>query len=246
MDSPSLENIESFPRWRVLLRPQVHAKDRVKNHHELEQILRRCHVSWRGWDFPLVRIDEQGWTRDDNCTQGAVNYSSHIEMWRVCLSGQFAFKAIIREYLEERSGNERADEPIRKFLSIDNWVWNVTEVCEFAYRYTSLLGDVESWLLSVELSAIKGFHIGGWRGDSFTGQTKECHLSHIVMEELLPPASTVRSYDATARSMVQTLVAPFDFRVGEDRVRELQAKLMSLGIGRDQKREVDGQGAVDR
>jgi hypothetical protein len=82
-----LEDIHSRGYLEVVIRPQSYRDDRVP-FGELEGIVRRTSLRWRGWDFPHVDPHEP-LQRDVDWVGQESAWNHHLEVWRIWMSGQF-------------------------------------------------------------------------------------------------------------------------------------------------------------
>ena len=159
------------PHWRVNFRPAVYEDNLIPTLAKCFEIIEKNRVSLRGWDFPhLSRRDEER-GHGNSWVASWSQFMGHYEYWRFYQSGQFVYLGSVREVTEtEWKKKLEADmkshlshmrdidwETIPGFMSIVNFVYNITEIYEFAARLCQ--AQVYSGTLSVkiELKGIKGF-----------------------------------------------------------------------------------------
>jgi hypothetical protein len=143
--------------WKILIRPSEYVENRVHEISHLKEIIRKTVIELRGWDFP--HID----THDDfnvglTWIGQEVDWSQHIESWRLYQSAQFAFFGSILDDWEDQSFWSRPGPDWRPgtTLSVFDVLARYTEAFEFAARLA--LGEInaESIEVSILLSGLKG------------------------------------------------------------------------------------------
>jgi len=85
--SALLDKLKSRGHWTVEIRPADFKERRVPRIGELEEILRRCRVSRRGWDFP--HLYNETTPRADNSIGLEIEFDHILEVWRFAQSGLF-------------------------------------------------------------------------------------------------------------------------------------------------------------
>ncbi|MDD4004173.1 MAG: hypothetical protein PHW69_03090 [Elusimicrobiaceae bacterium] len=164
-------NVTEVPHWRVLIRPDLYRPERIKTLAECKNIIENTSVKLRGWHYPYVssKLPERGhgldwvasWTSD----------SGHLEYWRFYQSGQFLHLFSLRETMDQRWQSAlkarmlkncgpdqlRNLEAARGFISIENFIYRMTEIFEFAARLATQEIYKGSLYVEVELKGIGGF-----------------------------------------------------------------------------------------
>lgn len=158
------------PHWRVNFRPAVYEDHLIPTLAKCFDTIEKNKLSLRGWDFPhLSRRDtERG--QGKNWIASWSDFMGHYEYWRFYQSGQFIYLSSVREVteIEWRKKLEATMkshpcirdidwEAVPGFISIVNFVYNITEIYEFAARLCQ--AQVYSGTLNIKigLKDIRGF-----------------------------------------------------------------------------------------
>lgn len=184
-----LASIQDSPHWRLLYRPEVYIPERIPTLARVRELVEKHAVRLRGWDFPhMGREDEQG--RGTNWVASWSTFMGHFEYWRFYQSAQFVYLSAVREVTEEDWDRklrghfaDRVVPPvdvskIPGFLSIENFVYTVTEFYEFAARLVSTEVFGEGLEISIGLHGIRGFALT-------TGPNRAWHSLYQATEEEL-------------------------------------------------------------
>jgi hypothetical protein len=158
------------PHWRVNVRPSEYLPERIPSLKDCFEIVEQNRVRLRGWDFPHMRRDRS------QCTQGAnwvgcwSDFQGRNEYWRLYQSGQFLHLASFRELEEgwriqlERETRSHLSfledvdwSSVPGFLHIQNVIYTLTEIFEFASRLGQRGIYQGSLTIQVTMRGIKGF-----------------------------------------------------------------------------------------
>jgi hypothetical protein len=158
------------PHWRVNIRPTEYLPERISTLKECFELIEQNRVRLRGWDFPHMRRDRS------ECTQGAnwigcwSDFMGHVEYWRLYQSGQFVHLASFRELGEDwRAQLEKETRghlsylkdvnwsKVPGFLHIQNVIYTLTEVFEFASRLAQRGIYKGSIVIQITMRGIKEF-----------------------------------------------------------------------------------------
>ena len=173
------------PHWRVNFRPSTYDATRLKTLSECVAVLHKTRVQLRGWDFPHIPPSlEFG----DTWVGGGSDFMEHFEYWRFYQSTQFLYLGSIQEFTETRwAANLRAImkawaglrgvniDKVPGFLSLTNFIYNVTEYFEFAARLAQAQIYVDPVAIAISLKGVAGFMLAGdenrrWTSDYVTHQ----------------------------------------------------------------------------
>jgi len=235
-DAKTAARVEDYPHVRVEIRPLACVAKRIPTLHEAKRTARACCVSRRGRDFPWVPTSDAEWSTETQFVQAERQFDEHFEIWRLYLSGQFVFKSVIRELVMPergmpRSGNWNLGGPR---ISYGNWIWNLTEIAEFAYRLGSRLQIEDGIALDIDLVGIRDVGLGTWRSEGFEivgGGV--CLTDDVAMSRELPSPQVTTSYDEQARDLFGELLSHFDMKPNEALIAKVQNSLLSMRMGRD-------------
>lgn len=161
--------ILQHPHWRIVIRPTEYVEERIPTRKRCIEIIDKCKVGLRGWDYP--HVSREGPVRGDHWVASWCEWTAHLEYWRYYQSGQFVHLLAVRESVDSRWTEElrkttashlgyRNDvdwDIVPGFISTVNTIYTLTEVFEFVSRLCqagALGGKVE---IQVQLSGVKGF-----------------------------------------------------------------------------------------
>lgn len=159
------------PYWRVNFRPDVYRGEAVPSLSECFQIIEKNKVRLRGWDYPHLSHRDTERTQGVNWVASWTHFMGHIEYWRFYQSTQFLHLFSVREVTEERWRSRLQElttfnlsgiadvnwETVPGFISIINFLYNVTDIIEFATRLCQAQvykGDLN---ISIQINQIRGF-----------------------------------------------------------------------------------------
>jgi hypothetical protein len=156
-----------YPHWRVTYRPSTYEENRIATLAECLEVVSKHRVSLRGWDFPHIP------PRNDELQFGSrwiaawSDFMGHLEYWRFYQSTQFLYLGSVREVTEkewaerlrqtQRVVDQKELSDSQGFLSITNFIYNVTEIFEFAARLAQASVYSEAVEITIRLSGIRGF-----------------------------------------------------------------------------------------
>jgi len=159
------------PHWRVNFRPNVYRAEAVPSLSECFQIVEKNKVTLRGWDYPHLSHRDTERTQGVNWVASWAAFMGHLEYWRFYQSTQFLHLFSVREATEERWRSRLQElaafhlshitdvdwEKVPGFISMTNFLYNVTDIVEFATRLCQAQvykGDLN---ISIQVSQIRGF-----------------------------------------------------------------------------------------
>ena len=160
-----------YPHWRVNFRPVDYKEKLIPSLGKCFEIIERNKLSLRGWDYPYLsrRDTERG--HGNNWVASWSNFMGHYEYWRLYQSGQFLHLFSVRE-VTETEWRKRIEAEMRThlsymgdidwkevpgFISIVTFIYNVTEIYEFAARLCQSRIYEGTINIKIELRGIKGF-----------------------------------------------------------------------------------------
>lgn len=161
-----------YPHWRVNFRPSEYKENLIPSLSKCFEIIERTKLSLRGWDYPhLSRRDtERG--QGNNWVSSWSDFMGHYEYWRFYQSGQFIHlfsvrEATEREYKQKLKSDMQSHriftdgeidwEAVPGFFSITNFIYNITEIFEFAARLCQSQIYTGTLTIQVDIKRIKGF-----------------------------------------------------------------------------------------
>lgn len=149
--STRVEKIKQRGYWHVVFHPGQFSERRIPRIQDLHVIIREAAVEFRGWDFP--HLSQEGPTIGTDWIEDDVDWSEHVETWRLYQSGQFVFYGGIRTDWLDQSLFERPSEQWRPglFLPVTDTVFRFTEVFELAARLATGPIDGDTVRLAIKI-----------------------------------------------------------------------------------------------
>ena len=196
-------SVREVPHWRVTYRPSTYDEQRIPRLSECLEIVSKHRVRLRGWDFPSIPPQNDEMEYGSRWIAAWSDFMGHLEYWRFYQSTQFLYLGSVREVTEkewteklrntQRFSNQRdfmTSAP--GFLSITNFIYNLTEIFEFAARLAQAGVYSEPLEIAIRISGIKGFILAAGPGeywpDAYSASEPE-----LTYQQTLTPADLVAS-----------------------------------------------------
>jgi len=165
-----IKKIKSKGYWEINIHPDIYNSQRIKK-QRIKEIIRSTIVELRGWDYPHFR-DSKGepYPTILNGIEKFIDWSNHIEFWRMTQSANFYHLLALREdwnedvkYLNIWSrGNELKG---KKWIGVFNTLYTLTEIFEFAKRLvrqnifdTNIIIEVKLYDLENRILVVDSFN----------------------------------------------------------------------------------------
>jgi hypothetical protein len=161
----------AHPHWRINLRPAEYQEELIPTLFKCFEVIEKNKLSLRGWDYPhLSNYDtERGYGK--NWVASWSDFMNNYEYWRFYQSGQFIHLMSVREatepaWREKLEANMRSHlacmrdldwNNVPGFIDIINFVYNVTEIYEFAARLCQSQVYTGRVTIKIEIKGIRGF-----------------------------------------------------------------------------------------
>ena len=159
------------PHWRVTFRPAAYDDNLIPTLSKCSDIIEKNKLSLRGWDFPHLSRDDKERALGNNWIASWSSFMGHYEYWRFYQSGQFIYLSSVREVTETEWRKKLETEmkshlsymrdidweAVPGFISIVNFIYNITEIYEFAARLCQARVYSGTLVIKIELRGIKGF-----------------------------------------------------------------------------------------
>ena len=184
-----LKKIHSNGYWRVNIRPTQYDNSKISNLTEAREIIEKCGVLLRGWDYP--HFTHADILNGDNWIESQVQFEGHIEYWRLYQSSQFIHHFACREDYEVKEDDIsylglHSISPSNRYLSILSSFYTVTEIFEFASRLTQN-GIFNSPLtISINLYGMKDRVLFFWERSRHLSRTYKSNFDEITFENEYP------------------------------------------------------------
>jgi hypothetical protein len=200
--------VREAAHYRVHYRPSVHERERVPL-RDLWEIIERNKLRLRGWDFPHISPKEDERKLGTNWIASWSSFMGHIEYWQFFQSTQFVYLGSVREMRPDWSEklaaslgpNTGESSNIRGFVSIVNFIYNVTEFFEFPTRLCQAGVYQGPLSITLEMNHIHGFALA--TDDPRRHWWRRCQAN----EDSLSNTWTIESSDLVARSQEHSLNA---------------------------------------
>lgn len=149
------EKIRTRGYWRFVIRPATFDRDRLP-FADLEVVLRRAAVGFRGWDLPHFQKD--GLVRGGDFIGSETDWNHHVESWRFYQSGQFVIlKGMPLDWRDQSwFPGSSSGLPEGPSLGVIETLWTITEVFELAARLASTAAGDEELVVVIEVGNIQG------------------------------------------------------------------------------------------
>jgi hypothetical protein len=191
-----------YPHWRVTYRPATYDEKRIRTLSECLDVVSKNRVRLRGWDFPHLSQRPNQITYGPHWIAAWSDFNTHLEYWRLYQSTQFLYLGVLREVLDKESVETLKSnqllidkEDISKapgFLSITNFVFNVTEMFEFAARLAQASFYLEPVEMAIRLADVQGFVLIQ-SGNRLLRDVYRASVPELTYLKTLTPAELVAS-----------------------------------------------------
>jgi len=136
-----IKKIKSKGYWEINIHPDIYNSQRIEK-PRIKEIIRSAIVELRGWDYPHFRDSEGEPYPILNGIEKYIDWSNHIEFWRMTQSANFYHLLALREdwieperykYMDIGWGNNE-DLKNKRWLGVFGTLYTLTEIFEFAKR----------------------------------------------------------------------------------------------------------------
>lgn len=150
-----IATIKTRGYWRVVIRPSRFVDERV-GRAELANLVSRCSVDLRGWDFPHINTTQQAHIDADWAGQ-TDEWEHNLELWRLYRSGQFVSITGLPYDWRDRSGFWPPHDGWAHgtHLSVNHVIARFTEIADFAARLSQTPAGDEQLVLTTELHGMR-------------------------------------------------------------------------------------------
>lgn len=133
-----IKKIKSKGYWEINIHPDVYNSQRIEK-QKIKDIIRYAVVELRGWDYPHFRDSEGEPYPISDGIEKFIDWSNHIEFWRMTKSANFYHLLALREDwmedVEYRNIWARGDGlKGKKWLGVLGALYTLVEIFEFAKR----------------------------------------------------------------------------------------------------------------
>jgi hypothetical protein len=227
------DKLEQRGYWRVEVRPLRFVELRVESTRALQAAIEKARVEFRGWDFPHIG---RSWDLPESQQWVGVetDWSSHVEVWRAFLSGQFVYRGgIWTDWLDQHHfGGSGRDWKPKQAMPIVSSLWSITEFWEFAARYSQTEAGDDSMYVGIAFHGLKGRVLVGdherrvWFHEYGPARMESFNYSREVSRaELITEAAKL------AVSCSIELYSAFGYDPGRELLESIQAELLQMRRG---------------
>lgn len=159
--SDLIEKIRSRGHWQVGIRPINLEDRRVSNPDELQHILERTYVQFRGWCFPHLGQDlltHYKWASGNGWVGQKTDWQHYVELWRLYQTGQFIHYSGMREDWQNQcelpclyAGIEPGEA-----LDVLDTLLRFSEIFEFAARLTFRPASYDQISMEIAINGLNG------------------------------------------------------------------------------------------
>lgn len=230
MTAPLLQKLESRGYWRVEIRPADFVERRVPSVKVLQKAIEKARVELRGWDFPHIPQtwdipESQSWTGVET------DWSSHVEIWRAFLSGQFVYRGgVWSDWIDQRHfGGGRQNWKPGTGMPIVSSLWSITEFCEFAARFSQTEAGGDAMVLGISFHGLKDRVLFGdherrvWFEDYGPAR-----LNDFAFTRTLSRAELISTAARVAVSCSAELFELFGWNASSELLNSIQTELFQL------------------
>jgi hypothetical protein len=154
-----IKKIKSKGYWEINIRPDIYNSQRLER-QKIKDIVRSAVVELRGWDYPHFRDREGEPYPILDGIEKIIDWSNHIEFWRMTKSANFYHLLALREDwmedVEYRNIWSRGDElKEKKWLGVFGTLYTLTEIFEFAKRLATQNIFDDNMIIDIKLYDLK-------------------------------------------------------------------------------------------
>lgn len=222
--SELLQKAKSRGHWKVVIRPEEFREHRVPDLSALSDIISRATVTFRGWDFPHAN-GHDGHDIGIDWIGQEIDWSEHVETWRLYQSGQFAFFGTIPDDWQDQSffsSPERRWEP-GAYLPVMDTIFRLTEVYEFAARLAMSEAGGDTMRVSVTLVGLQDRTLRMDHANrSGFSYPRKCTIPEFPYSVPVPRDQLVAEATELALQNANELFVRFHWNAGVDFLRGMQ------------------------
>ena len=231
--SELLGKIRSRGHWRVRIRPINFDEGRVSDATELERIMERTYVQFRGWDFPHLGSNPPEHCKDGNgnvCIGRETDWEHYVELWRFYRSGQFIHHSGMKEDWQDQRQLSSLYQGLEPGEALDalEAILRFSEMFEFAARLIFKPASLECINLEITINGLEGRALWDKPGGLIPANKYRCSVekyhyqqafSFIHLADSKPPA-----LEAAA-----DLFQQFGWNPSMNLLRDIQTELIRKG-----------------
>jgi hypothetical protein len=154
-----IKKIKSKGYWEINIRPDIYNSQRLER-QKIKDIVRSAVVELRGWDYPHFRDSEGEPYPILDGIEKIIDWSNHIEFWRMTKSANFYHLLALREDwmkdVEYQNIWSKGDElKGEKWLGVLGTLYTLTEIFEFAKRLATQNIFDDNVIIDIKLYDLK-------------------------------------------------------------------------------------------
>jgi len=146
-----IKKIKSKGYWEINIRPDVYNSQRLER-QKIKDIVRSAVVELGGWDYPHFRDSEGEPYPILYGIEKIIDWSNHIEFWRMTKSANFYHLLALREdWMEDVEYRLKG----KKWLGVLRTLYTLTEIFEFAKRLATQNIFDDNMIIDIKLYDLK-------------------------------------------------------------------------------------------
>ena len=207
----------------VSIRPGRFVDNRIQSITSLFAIVQRCQVVLRGWDYPHIDTSAHNPIPNLDFVEQETEWMHHLGWWRLYQSGQFLSLHGISHDWRAQSDLWPEDEKRRrgKLLRIEDTLFTVAEIFEFAARYSNTDAGDDPMHVDITFGGLEGRTLAVSdirRIDSIARQA--ARIREYPQEFVVPRAELVAEPRSLAIRASQDLFRRFGEELRTDLLRD--------------------------
>src|SRR2546422_2058781 len=206
-------------RWEVTAYPTHYNASRIKELPTIEELIRACEVSLRGWTFP--HTDHENAANFNLGRQSYIDWDQYREGYRFYRSALFVWK---RAFWEDIEGSKTASG--RRSLAIYSVIYSITEAMLFlkrVYERLELGGDVH---VALRLPGCNDRKLASYDAAIHLWE-HVCRVDTIHLEEDLKVVDLKAAHLDIAKSWIRRVFHIFNWNnVSDEFIERWQKKLI--------------------
>ena len=207
-------------RWEVTAYPTHYDASRIKELPAIEELIRNCEVSLRGWTFP--HTDPKNTSNFNLGRQSYIDWDRYREGYRFYKSGLFVWKRAFWEDIADHK-TQTGNRP----LSFISAIYSFTEFMFFlkrAYERLELNGDVH---VTIRLVGCKGRELAAYDGMIAFWDGYISNEDIILLEDNFKVVELKAAYLQLAQNWIKHVFHVFNWTdVSEQTIDNWQKKLI--------------------
>lgn len=221
-----VDKIKTRGYWQLRIRPLEYLENRVTKLSLLEDAVRQCSVSLRGWNFPHFNQNNPP-SRAQEYVDQATDWDIFVEYWRACRSGQFI--SICALWGEWRDQSSHWPPPKNwthgKILGFEDAIFRFAEIYEFSSRWCQALHVGEEIIIENTICHFKGRQLVSDRRPIFPHEDRKSDIDEWSFKKQYGTAALLANPRDLAIEPTIQLFESLHWDFNEIDIKKVQAEL---------------------